>query len=190
MILAERAARLSAEAQARAESTNADAMIAHLRLEIEKLRRALYGVRSERKARLLEQMELQLEELETARRKMSFWPRKPPPGRAARRSAQASLAQTVSRASAARARGDPSAGMLSVLRIDEAVEAGRRRHRDAGGCSTPLEGHPDGAREVLLSSLRDHRAAASAIPCDPSRFCWAQPSGHDPVREVRPASAS
>ena len=66
MILAERAARLSAEAQARAESTNADAMIAHLRLEIEKLRRALYGVRSERKARLLEQMELQLEELETA----------------------------------------------------------------------------------------------------------------------------
>ena len=66
MILAERAARLSAEAQAKAESTNADAMIAHLRLEIEKLRRALYGVRSERKARLLEQMELQLEELETA----------------------------------------------------------------------------------------------------------------------------
>jgi len=66
MILAERAARLSAEARANAASAGADAMIAHLRLEIEKLRRALYGVRSERKARLLEQMELQLEELETA----------------------------------------------------------------------------------------------------------------------------
>ena len=38
--------------------------IAALRLEIEKLRRALYGTRSERKARLLEQLELQLEELE------------------------------------------------------------------------------------------------------------------------------
>jgi hypothetical protein len=50
MILAERAARLSAEAEARAEGTNADAMIAHLRLEIEKLRRALYGVRSERRS--------------------------------------------------------------------------------------------------------------------------------------------
>ena len=66
MILAERAARLSAEARANAASSSADAMIAHLRLEIEKLRRALYGVRSERKARLLEQLELQLEELETA----------------------------------------------------------------------------------------------------------------------------
>jgi transposase len=63
MILAERAARLEAEAKlanARAEA----ALIAYYKLEIEKLRRALYGTRSERKARLLEQMELELEELE------------------------------------------------------------------------------------------------------------------------------
>ena len=69
LILAERAARLKAQAdaaQARAVSTSAEALIAHLKLEIEKLRRALYGSRSERKSRLLEQMELQLEELETA----------------------------------------------------------------------------------------------------------------------------
>ena len=68
MILAERASRLEAEAvasRARAVSASTDALIAHLKLEIEKLRRALYGVRSERKARLLEQMELELEELET-----------------------------------------------------------------------------------------------------------------------------
>src|SRR5215470_4165752 len=88
MILAERAARLQAEAvaataqaaatsaqaeaaSAKAEAANAqadlsstEALISHLKLEIEKLRRALYGNRSERKARLLEQMELQLEELE------------------------------------------------------------------------------------------------------------------------------
>ena len=62
MILAERAARLAAEA----ERSSAAALIAHLKLQIEKLRRELYGSRSERKARLLEQMELQLEELETA----------------------------------------------------------------------------------------------------------------------------
>jgi transposase len=62
MILAERAARL--EAQALNAST--EALIAHLKLEIEKLRRAVYGNRSERKNRLLEQMELRLEELETA----------------------------------------------------------------------------------------------------------------------------
>jgi transposase len=76
VILAERAARVEAEARladARAEAANAqadlsstEAFISHLKLEIEKLRRQLYGTRSERKARLLEQMELQLEELEAA----------------------------------------------------------------------------------------------------------------------------
>ena len=63
MILAERAARFEAEAKlanARAEA----ALITYYKLEIEKLRRQLYGTRSERKARLLEQMELALEELE------------------------------------------------------------------------------------------------------------------------------
>jgi len=67
MILAERAARLEAEAvAARAQAVNAstEALITYYKLEIEKLRRQLYGTRSERKARLLEQMELQLEELE------------------------------------------------------------------------------------------------------------------------------
>jgi transposase len=58
MILAERAARLEAEAEA--------ALVSYLKLEIEKLRRQLYGTRSERKEGLLEQMELQLEELEAA----------------------------------------------------------------------------------------------------------------------------
>src|SRR3954451_5884420 len=69
MIIAERAARVEAEAaaaRAQAMSSSTEALIAHLKLEIEKLRRALYGSRSERKARLLEQMELALEELEAA----------------------------------------------------------------------------------------------------------------------------
>jgi transposase len=67
MILAERAARVAAEATAaRAAALNSgtEVLIARLKLEIEKLRRELYGSRSERKARLLEQMELQLEDLE------------------------------------------------------------------------------------------------------------------------------
>jgi transposase len=41
-------------------------MIKHLRLEIAKLRREQYGHSSERRARLIDQMELQLEELEAA----------------------------------------------------------------------------------------------------------------------------
>jgi transposase len=90
MILAERHARRTAEANAadaeanaavaaanatvaKAEAANAEAdlssseaLIAHLKLAIEKLRRELYGTRSERTARLLDQMELQLEDLEAA----------------------------------------------------------------------------------------------------------------------------
>jgi len=76
MILAERTARAEAEAvaaSAKAEAATAqadlsshEALIAHLKLQIEKLRRELYGSRSERTARLLEQMELQLEDLEAA----------------------------------------------------------------------------------------------------------------------------
>jgi len=51
-------------ASARAEASSAEALVVHLRLEIEKLKRDLFGPRNERKERLLDQMELQLEELE------------------------------------------------------------------------------------------------------------------------------
>jgi transposase len=69
MIMAERAARLEAEAvaaRALAVNSSTDALIAHLKLQIAKLRRELYGSRSERKARLLDQLEMQLEDLEIA----------------------------------------------------------------------------------------------------------------------------
>src|SRR5487761_468011 len=65
---AEREARLQAEAvaaSARAELSDNEALIAHLELRIEKLKRELYGQRSERTARLIEQLELELEELAT-----------------------------------------------------------------------------------------------------------------------------
>ena len=57
-------AKAAEAARDRAVLATAEAMIAALKLEIEKLKRALYGARSERKARLLDQLELQLEELE------------------------------------------------------------------------------------------------------------------------------
>jgi transposase len=73
-ILAERAARKESEARAaraetdlthaQATASSADALIARLRLEIEKLRRTLYGARSERKERLVDQLEMQLEDVE------------------------------------------------------------------------------------------------------------------------------
>ncbi|WP_354107543.1 hypothetical protein [Bradyrhizobium sp. LB14.3] len=52
-------------ASARAELSDNAALIAHLELRIEKLKRELYGQRSERTARLIEQLELELEELAT-----------------------------------------------------------------------------------------------------------------------------
>jgi transposase len=53
-------------AQVKAERASDQAVIAHMKLAIEKLRRELYGQRSERSERLLDQMELQLEELEAS----------------------------------------------------------------------------------------------------------------------------
>src|ERR1700692_3505614 len=68
-LLAERtrAARAEAElAGAKAQASADAAMIAHQRLQIEKLTRQLYGHRSERTVRLLDQMELTFEELESS----------------------------------------------------------------------------------------------------------------------------
>jgi transposase len=61
--LASALAALRAEREARLQ---AEALIAHLQLMIEKLKREKYGQRSERTTRLIEQMELQLDELATA----------------------------------------------------------------------------------------------------------------------------
>src|SRR5947207_6007249 len=68
-LLAERAraARVEAElAVARARASDDTALIAHQRLQIEKLTRQLYGQHSERTVRLLDQMELAFEELESS----------------------------------------------------------------------------------------------------------------------------
>ena len=75
LILAERTARLSSEARtaqaeadlthAQATASSADALIARLRLEIEKLRRTLYGARSEGKERLIDQLEMPLEDAQS-----------------------------------------------------------------------------------------------------------------------------
>ena len=63
----ERMARVAAElAIAQAKVSEDEALIAHQRLQIEKLTRQLYGPRSERTARLIEQMELAFEELESS----------------------------------------------------------------------------------------------------------------------------
>jgi len=60
-------AQVAAElASARAKASDDAALIAHQKLQIEKLKRELYGPRSERMSRIFDQMELTFEELESA----------------------------------------------------------------------------------------------------------------------------
>ena len=66
MLENERAARIEAQADAargRSQVAHADALIALLQLQIEKLRREIYGTRSEKTSRLIDQMELALEDM-------------------------------------------------------------------------------------------------------------------------------
>ena len=69
MLVAQRQALSAAQAHAaalQAKAADDQALIAHLKLQIEKLRHERFGPRSERSARLLDQLELQLEELEAS----------------------------------------------------------------------------------------------------------------------------
>ena len=61
-LLAERAARQQAEARA----SGAEAMVAYLKLLIAKMKRQQFGQSAERGRKLLDQLELQLEELEAS----------------------------------------------------------------------------------------------------------------------------
>ena len=137
--------------------SSTEALISHCKLEIEKLRRQLSWHPFERTARLLEQMELQLEELEATATEDEL----------AAEQARGEIARTIQSFQRKRpsrkpfpdhlprrACGDPGAGQLSLLRLGPAVEAWRRHHRDAGSCSATVEGDPDRAREVLLPGLR------------------------------------
>ena len=68
-LIAERVRAVQVEAElavARAKASDDAAVIAHQRLQIEKLSRQLYGHRSERAERLLDQQELAFEELESS----------------------------------------------------------------------------------------------------------------------------
>jgi hypothetical protein len=172
--------------------SGSEAVIATLKLEIEKLKRALYGQKSERRARLLDQLELRLEELEAAatedelaaeqaaaQANTTVRARAPPPG-----------AQAVSGTPAARAGGDRGAGRLRLLRLGAHRQDGRGRHRDARGDPPAMEGDPDRPGEVHLPGLREDHPAACAVPPDAARLGRPEPAGDDPVREVRPAPAA
>jgi transposase len=181
MILAERAARLQAEAvaaSAKAEAADAnaaEALNSYLKPEIEKLRRQIYGSRSERKARLSEQMELQLEGLEATATEDEL-------------TAERAAAQTQTVKSFARKRPSrkPFPDHLPCERVVVAAPescpcCGSSKLSKLGEditetlevISPAVEGNPDGAREVLVLGVRDDHTAARALPRDTARLCRA-----------------
>ena len=200
-LVIERGRRIVAEtdaAFAKARASDDQALIAHLKLQIEKLNRDRYGQRSERTARLLDQLELTLEELETAATEDEL---------AAEIVAAKTKNTTTTVASFTRKRPSrqpfpdhlprervivpgPVACGLQLLRRIAAVQAWRGHHRDIGGHPKVLEGDPARPGEVLLPGLREDHPGPGTVPRDREGLGRAQPAGDGVVREVWPASAA
>ena len=103
--------------------------------------------------------------------------------------AQAAGAKAVSRASAARAGGDRGADELPLLRLDETVEARRRRTETLEVVPRQWKVIQTVRERFLLPAVRGDQPAAGAVPCHAARLRRPEPARDDPVREVRPASA-
>ena len=122
-LAAEQLARREAEARA----SGAEAMVAHLKLLIAKLRHEQFGASSERGRKLLDQLELQLEEVQAAAAEDEAALGPEMEGMAARRGDPPQAgARPVAGAPAARAGGHPRPDLLPVL-PGQAVQAGRGR---------------------------------------------------------------
>ena len=167
--------------QARAWASCTEAMIQELKLEIAKLRRDKYGISSERRARLIDQLELQLEELEATATEDAL---------AAEQAAQdkTSTVRAFTRRKPVRKpfpehlprervvveapTSCSCCGSDRIVKMGE-VEEGHKTvrgtvlpttHRDAGSHPAPMEGDPDRPREVHLPGLREDQPAARSIP--------------------------
>ena len=194
-LIIERAKALEVAAElavARAKASEDVALIAQQKLRIAKLERQVYGQRSERSARLIDQLALDVRR--AGSRRHGRRTRGGGGGRqddiGARIYAQATRAQHIPRSPSPRARGDRSADGMRMLWRQSPAQTRRGRDANAGNAASPVEGDRDGAGEVHLPRLREDHASAGAVPCHREGMGGAEPPGHDHVREVRSASAS
>jgi multidrug efflux pump subunit AcrA (membrane-fusion protein) len=167
-------------AHTRAVVSCSEAMIQELKLEIAKLRRDKYGISSERRARLIDQLELQLEELEAGATEDAL--------AAEQAAAKASTVRAFTRRHPVR---KPFPDHLPRERVvveapdtcsccgsDRIVKMGEDVTETLERDPAAVEGNPDRAREVQLPSLREDQPATSPVPCDPAWMGRAQLDRH------------
>ena len=173
-------------AVARAKASEDEALIAQQKLQIAKLRHQIYGQRSERSARLIEQLALTFEELEADATEDDL-------------AAELAVAKTTTVRGFMRQRAERQTFPEHLPRervvIDPPIaceccgsnrlrKLGKRRDADAGSRAPPMEGGRNGPGEVLLPRLRKDQPGTGALPCHLSGMGWPEPSRHDHVREV------
>ena len=178
-------------AVARAKASEDSALIAQQKLRIAKLERQIYGQRSERSSRLIDQLALTFEELEADATEDEL-------------AAERAVARTTTVRGFTRKRAERQTFPEHLPRERVVIDpptacecCGGNRLRKLGEDVTrtlevgaaSVEGDRDGARKVHLPRLRENQPGAGAIPCDRAGLGGPEPAGHDPVREVRPASA-
>ena len=141
-------------ANAHTRESATEAVIAHLKLQIAKLRREQYGASAERTRRLLDQVELQLEELRPTPPRTTSLLKSPPRGPRPSPPSNASGRPGSRFPSTCRANASSCRRRALVRPVAAAGCPGwRGHHRDARADPARLEGHPDRAREVLLPRL-------------------------------------
>ncbi len=165
-------------AVARAKAAEDSALIAHQKLQIVKLQRHIYGPRSERSSRLLDQLTLTFEELEADATEDELAAERAVAKTTTVRgfTRKRARASDLPGASAARAGDDRSTGELRVLRRQPPAQNRRGRDADAGMLAAAMESGRDGTGEVQLPRLREDQPAAGAVPAvardGPAPACW------------------
>ena len=178
-------------AVAHAKASEDSALIAQQKLRIAKLERQIYGQRSERSSRLVDQLALTFEELEADATEDEL-------------AAEQAVARTTTVRGFTRTRPERNTFPDHLPRQRVVIDpptaceccGGNRLRKLGEDVTRTLESVPrqwkvvETVREkVLLPRLREDQPGAGTVPCRCKRLGWPKPAGDDHVREVRSASA-
>ncbi len=194
-LVAERARRLEVAAElavAQAKASEDMALIAAQKLRIAKLERQVFGQRSERSARLIDQLALEFEELAASATEDEL-------------AAEQAAAKTTTVRPFTRRRAERDTFPDHLPRERVVIDSptacaccgGNRLRKLGEDVTQTLETTPrrwkviETVREkFLVSRLRKDQPGAGAVPCGPEGMGGPEPLGDDCVREVRPAPAA